>query len=69
MRFFKKIIYTFVLFFVILHTESFSEVVKDVEIKGNERISPETVYMFGDIKLGSNYESSDVNKLIKNNLS
>ena len=38
--------------------------VKKLEVKGNERISVETIVVFGDISLGKNYEESDVNSLI-----
>ena len=39
--------------------------VKKVEIKGNERISLETIVIFGDIAIDKDYESSDINLLIK----
>ena len=66
MQRFRKIC-SFVLFFFILFVNgnSFSEVVKKVEIKGNARISPETIIVFGDISLGKDYSISDVNSLIK----
>ena len=66
MQRFRKIC-SFVLFFFILFVNgnSFSEVVKKVEIKGNVRISQETIIVFGDISLGKDYSISDVNSLIK----
>jgi len=39
--------------------------VNRIEVKGNERISTETIKVYGDIEIGKNYESSDVNLLIK----
>ena len=39
--------------------------VKKVEVNGNERISLETILIFGDIKLGDNYESQDIKSVIK----
>ena len=39
--------------------------VNKVDIIGNERVSLETIVVFGDIKIGDNYESSDINLLIK----
>ena len=65
MAFFKKITFLFVLFFLVLTTRSFSEVVEKVQVKGNERITLETIVIFGDIAIGKNYETSDVNSLIK----
>ena len=61
----KKIFTSIILFFIFLSAHSHSEVVKKIEIKGNERISAETIAIFGDISVGKNYEISDINSLIK----
>ena len=45
----KKIFTSIILFFIFLSAHSHSEVVKKIEIKGNERISAETITIFGDI--------------------
>jgi outer membrane protein insertion porin family len=44
---------------------SYSEIVNKVEAKGNERISLETIIIFGDVSVGKNYEDSDISLLIK----
>jgi len=62
---FKKILSFVLLFFIILDTNSYSEMVKKIEIQGNERISKETIIVFGDIQPGKDYNTSDVNSLIK----
>jgi len=62
---FIKIFIHIALFFTLINSNSYSEVVNKVEVKGNERISSETVKVFGDITIGKNYESNDVNDLIK----
>ena len=62
---YKKINVFIILLFLVFTPNSFSEVVKKVEVKGNQRISNETIVIFGDITLGKNYEASDVNQLIK----
>ena len=61
----KKIFVSIIIFFSFLHSYSYSEVVKKIEVMGNERISLETIKVFGDISVGKNYEISDVNSLIK----
>jgi len=61
----KKLFISIILFFIFLSAHSHSEVVKKIEIKGNERISAETIAVFGDISVGKNYEISDINSLIK----
>ena len=62
---FKRIFISLVLFITFFSVNSYSEVVKKIEVKGNERISTETIMIFGDIALGKNYEIPDVNLLIK----
>ena len=54
-----------ILFFAFLSVKSYAEVVEKIEIKGNERISNETIIVFGDVAIGKNYEKSDINSLIK----
>ena len=61
---FKKIF--FILFvFLFLNTKSYSEIVDKVIVKGNERISLETILIFGDINIGQDYEAADLNLIIK----
>ena len=62
---FKKIFFTIILFFTFFNVNSYSEVVNKVDVKGNDRISLETIVVFGDITIGKNYEASDINLLIK----
>ena len=62
---FKKIFFVFILFFLTFSTKSYAEIVNKVEIEGNDRITLETVVIFGDIIIGKNYESPDINLLIK----
>ena len=62
---FKKIIVFLILFFSFYNVSSYSEVVNKVEVQGNNRISSETIMIFGDIVIGNNYEESDVSLLIK----
>ena len=64
----KRFIKSFFIHFVFLGffiSNAFAEIVNKVQIEGNERVSKETIVIFGDIKIGSNYESSDINLLIK----
>ena len=62
---FKKIIAFLILFFTFYNVYSYSEVVNKVDVQGNDRISSETIMIFGDIVIGNNYEESDVSLLIK----
>ena len=62
---FKKIIAFHILFFIFYNVYSYSEVVNKVDVQGNDRITSETIMIFGDIVIGNNYEESDVSLLVK----
>ena len=63
---FRKIIVFLILFFTFCNVNSYSEVVNKVEVQGNNRISSETIIIFGDVVVGNNYEETDISLLIKN---
>ncbi len=54
----------FILFF--LMSFSLAEVIKDVQIFGNKRISKETIIVLGNINLNADYNDDDLNTLLKN---
>ena len=61
---FKKIFIS-ILFLLLLIGKSNAEVVKNIKVDGNIRISAETIAVFGDITVGKDYKASDINILIK----
>ena len=63
-NFIKLLVLVFSLL-LFIPTNSFSEVVKKIDISGNERIASETIIIFGDIEIDKNYEASDINLIIK----
>ena len=65
MNLFKKIYILLILLLFLFNSNSYAEVVKKVEAKGNDRISLETLVIFGDIIIGKNYEEADISLLIK----
>ena len=65
---FKRVfnLFTLIILYLLISLNfSFGEVIKKIEISGNERIPDETIKMFGDISLNKNITSSDINKIIK----
>ena len=42
-----------------------SEVIKDIKVINNDRISKETIQIFSDIKIGDDYDQNDLNKILK----
>ena len=57
-------IYTiiFCLFFFSLH----AEVIQKLEVYGNDRISKETIKVYGEIGIGKEHSAADINKILKN---
>ncbi len=55
------------LFFIFgINRLAFSEVVNNIKIVGNERISKETIIMFSEVSINENLDSSKLNKTLKN---
>ena len=58
------------LLFTLIYFCSFSilnaEMVDKIEIKGNTRVSNETVKIYGKVVSGKDYTESDLNKILKN---
>ena len=65
MQFFKNIFLFSFIFFIFSANILFAEIVKKVTVIGNDRISLETIVIFGDITIGKDYNSSEINILIK----
>ena len=43
-----------------------AEVIKKIDISGNERISDETIKVYGDISINQNIDNLKINEIIKN---
>ncbi len=61
----KIFIISFFLFVSSLSLSVHADTIEKINVKGNERISAETIMLFGDITIGKNYETNDLNLLIK----
>ena len=53
------------LFFIFVITISYAEIVKEVKVVGNIRVSPETIILFGDIRINEDYNAKTINNLSK----
>ena len=56
----KSICLTFFLF-----TLSYSDIINDIKIKGNKRISKETILVLGDFNLGSKFDMNLLDLVIQ----
>ena len=63
--FFFKISLLLFFFIFSFSTVSRSEVLKEIKITGNERISEETIKMFSPIELNQKINENDLNKITK----
>jgi len=43
-----------------------AEIIKDIKVKGNKRLSKESIMVFGQINLNKNYSQNDLNNILKN---
>ena len=55
----------FFFIFVFISTIANAEIIKNIEIKGNKRISNETIVVLSDIKIGTKFNNINLNKSLK----
>jgi len=60
----SKILLT-ILFIFFLSFKTHAEVVNDIKILNNDRISKEAILVFSNIEIGKNYSQNDLNEIIK----
>ena len=46
-------------------SSSFSEIIKDIKVIGNERVNTETIKIFGGYSIGDDVNSDDLNNILK----
>ena len=61
-----KLIKILIIFFTFSGVSIANEIVNQIVINGNQRISDETVKIYGDIKLKKNINENEINKILKN---
>ena len=54
----------FLLLIVFFYKSANAEIVKDIKIENNTRVSKESIIAFGNIKLGSDYKESELNEIL-----
>ena len=57
-------IYTFL--FLLICNSLYAEIISKIEIKGNQRVSSETIKMFANVSLGNDFDKNDFNSVLKN---
>ena len=61
----KYLIFT-ITFMFLFSTISYAKIIKNIIIKGNERISNDTIKVFSSIKVGDEIDNDKINQIIKN---
>ena len=61
-----KKIYIYVSLIFLIFFNANSEIVKEINITGNKRVSNETIKLYGDIKINQDYSDKDLNRILKN---
>ena len=61
----KIFLLSFLLNFLVFSSFSFSEIIKKIEITGNNRISDETILMFSNVDTGQSVKNNKINKILK----
>ena len=57
--------FTLLLFFLNITFSSSAEIIKNVIVNGNNRVSDETIKIYGGIKINKNYNENDLNTVLK----
>ena len=55
-----------VIFFILLSFNLKAEIIKDIKVNGNQRISEETIIVLGQIKINDDYDDNKLNNTLKN---
>ena len=61
-----KLIYLFILLTLFHSSVAKSEVIKNIIIEGNERVSNETILVFSSINLGDKIDTDKLNEIVNN---
>ena len=50
----------------LIFTNSYSEIVKELKVIGNKRVSTETIKLYGEIDINKDYADKDIDRVLKN---
>ena len=62
----KKITFSIFVYFILLISHSIADIINEVIVKNNNRISKGTIITYGKIELNKDYNLSDVNQVFRN---
>ena len=59
-------LFFFLLINILITSNSYSEILKKINVSGNDRVSKETVIMFSKLNIGDDIKNEDLNNVLKN---
>ena len=59
----KKIIFQLLIIFIFLFQLK-AEIIKDIKLENNIRVSKESIIAFGNIKIGKDYSETEINQIL-----
>ena len=62
----KKYFFITIFIFLFSTLKSYSEIIREIQISGNKRISKETILVLGEISKDVNFDANNLNQSIKN---
>ena len=54
-----------IIFILVLNLNAFSEILENIQINGNQRISNDTIKLFSKIDIGDEINKEDINRILK----
>ncbi len=63
---FKKITSLSLIIFFSTFSILFAEIIKEIQVKGNDRVSDKSIEMFSNINIGDDIDNDDLNQILKN---
>jgi len=60
-----KIIFKINFILLFISSLSFAQIINDINVDGNKRISKESIIVFGGIDFNKNYNDDDLNVILK----
>jgi len=55
-----------IIFFLLYFSNLQAEIIKKIVVNGNNRVSPETIKVYGEIEINKDYSESDLDIILKN---
>ena len=60
-----KIIFKFLIIFILISLPVHSAILKKIEVNGNQRVSSETIKIFSEVKINTDLDSNSLNEILK----